>query len=109
MALTILDDSMSSDRSTHTARRAPSNGLHWEVSWLPGRAMDRNSAITAMIFTDVTAAGGVDPSHQFWPQLENWAAELDLTATDALTRTAQVPAWNGLEKQAEPADPEAAG
>ena len=42
MALTILDDSMSSDRSPHTARRGPYMPSLWEVSWLPGQYLDRN-------------------------------------------------------------------
>ena len=47
MALTILDDAMSSDRSAHTARAVPGARHRWEVSWLPGRHLDRNSTITA--------------------------------------------------------------
>ena len=51
MTLTINDTTMTSDQTPHTARQAPSqNG--WEVSWLPGRTLDRNSAITAMILAD---------------------------------------------------------
>ena len=47
MTLTINDTTMTSDQSAHTARKAPDqNG--WEVSWLPGRTLDRNTAITAM-------------------------------------------------------------
>src|SRR5690242_10851775 len=54
MTLTINDTTMTSDQTPHTARHAPSrNG--WEVSWLPGRALDRNSAITAMILADTAA------------------------------------------------------
>ena len=47
MTLTINDATMTSDQTEHTARRAPGSHL-WEVSWLPGQALDRNSAITAM-------------------------------------------------------------
>ena len=47
MTLTIDDTTMSSDRTAHTARYVPDrNG--WEVSWLPGQTLDRNTAITAM-------------------------------------------------------------
>src|SRR6266704_2046114 len=54
MTLTINDTTMTSDQTPHMARHAPSrNG--WEVSWLPGRALDRNSAITAMILADTAA------------------------------------------------------
>ena len=51
MTLTIHDTTMTSDQTAHTARHAPSrNG--WEVSWLPGQILDRNTAITAMILAD---------------------------------------------------------
>ena len=54
MTLTINDTTMTSDQTAHTARHAPDrNG--WEVSWLPGQILDRNSAITAMVLADTTA------------------------------------------------------
>ena len=54
MTLTINDTTMTSDQTPHTARHAPSrNG--WEVSWLPGQILDRNTAITAMILADIAA------------------------------------------------------
>jgi hypothetical protein len=47
MTLTIHDTTMTSDQTLHTARYAPGrNG--WEVFWLPGRTLDRNTTITAM-------------------------------------------------------------
>ena len=54
MTLTINDTTMTSDQTPHTARHAPGrNG--WEVSWLPGQTLDRNTAITAMILADTAA------------------------------------------------------
>ena len=47
MAVTILDGSMSSDRTTHRARLIPGRAHLWEVSWLPGHRLDRNRATTA--------------------------------------------------------------
>jgi hypothetical protein len=105
VALTILDDSMSSDRTTHTARRTPGGNHQWEVSWLPGRPLDRNTAITAMVLADATADGDVNTGHRLWIFVEGWAAELGLTAPDVLTRTASPPAG----KSPQLADPEAAG
>src|ERR1700742_3462502 len=61
MALTILDDSMSSDRSTHSARLVPGRAHLWEVSWLSGHRLDRNGAITAMVLADLTSPGGLHP------------------------------------------------
>lgn len=55
MALTILDDTMTTDRSPHSARLAPGERHVWEVSWLPGRRLNRNGAITAMTFADESA------------------------------------------------------
>ena len=58
MTLTINDTTMTSDQTAHTARLAPGSQHLWEVSWLPGQALDRNSAITAMILADL--AGDAD-------------------------------------------------
>ena len=52
MTLTINDTTMTSDQTAHTARQAPGRQHRWEVSWLPGRTLDRNSAITAMVLAD---------------------------------------------------------
>jgi hypothetical protein len=98
MALKILDDSMSSDRSPHTARLLPGAQHTWEVSWLPCRHLNRNEAITAMVLADVTVDGDMRPGHRLWPHVGGWAAELGMTASDALSRTADPSA-----------DPEAGG
>ena len=52
MGLTINDTSMTSNHTVHTARQAPDRPNEWEVSWLPGQLLDRNSAITAMVLAD---------------------------------------------------------
>lgn len=109
MALTIWDDSITSDRTAHTARSLASGEHGWEVSWLPGRCMDRNSAITAMVLADVTGPGDVRAGHRLWIHVEGWAAELGLTAPDVLARTADPPGWATPGKNALPSDPEAAG
>jgi hypothetical protein len=89
MTLTIYDATMTSDQTTHTARLAPGSQHRWEVSWLPGQALDRNSAITAMTLADLTSEPGLDERHQLWPFIQGWAAELGLTGSDAITRAAQ--------------------
>ena len=110
MALTIGDGSISSDRTWHTARLVPDEEHLWEVSWLPGRSLDRNSAITAILLADVTAHGEVNAGHRLWIHVEGWAAELGLTAPDALTATSSPPGRaKTTGKTALPADPEAAG
>jgi hypothetical protein len=88
VTLTINDTSMTSDQSAHTARHAPErNG--WEVSWLPGQTLDRNSAITAMTLADTTAEQDLREGHLLWPHIQSWAEELGLTAPDAIARISQ--------------------
>ena len=110
MTLTIRDDSISSDHTRHTARLAPGSEHAWQVSWLPGRLIDRNTAITAMTLAEVAAMDDVNPGHRLWPHIEGWTAELGLTAPDALAWISQPPVRVSGEKEAaEPEDPEAAG
>jgi hypothetical protein len=109
MTLTIQDDSISSDQTGHTARLAPGQERAWHVSWLPGRLMDRDTAINAMVLADAVAVGDVHTGHRLWPHVEGWAAELGLTAHDALAWAAQPQSRATIEKDAvAAADPEAA-
>lgn len=57
VALRIGDYKMSSDRTRHTARLGPGSQYAWEVSWLPGRPLNRDEAVTAMVIADTTASG----------------------------------------------------
>jgi hypothetical protein len=110
MTLTINDITMTSDRSDCTARRAPDrNG--WEVPWLPGQLLDRNTAITAMILADTAAERNLHDRHRLWPHIESSAGELGLTGPDALSRVSQPPGSGmiGTDASAEPDGPEAAG
>ncbi len=66
MSLSIQDEIISSDNTRHTARLAPGERA-WQVSWLPGRLMDRNSAITAMVLADVAGTDDVHAGHRLWP------------------------------------------
>ena len=89
MTLTINDTTMTSDQTAHTARLAPGRQHIWEVSWLPGQALDRNSAITAMTLADQASEHGLDEQHHLWPFIQGWAAELGMTGTDAINRATQ--------------------
>ena len=90
MTLTIYDTLMTSDQTPHTARHAPSrNG--WEVSWLPGQTLDRNSAITAMILADLTGEEDLDEEHKLWRHIQGWAAELGLTGPEAVAAASRPP------------------
>ncbi len=108
MTLTITGTTMTSDQTAHTARLAPGHQHLWEVSWLPGRALDRNRAITAMTLAGHAGEHGLNEQHHLWPFIENWAAELGLTGSDAINRASQPGSprqWHDRER--ERPDPEA--
>jgi hypothetical protein len=110
VTLTINDTAMSSDRTAHTARQAADRS-GWEVSWLPGQTLDRNSAVTAMVLAGTTAEPGLREGRRLWPHIQSWAAELGLTAPDAIAQACQPP--GDINRQPEQAsrqpDREAAG
>jgi hypothetical protein len=90
VTLKIDDTAMTSDQTAHTARQVPDrNG--WEVSWLPGQTLDRNTAITAMILADTTAERDLHEVHRLWPHIQSWAGELGLSAPDAIAQISQPP------------------
>ena len=109
MTLTINDTTMTSDQTTHVARQASGPQRGWEVTWLPGQILDRNTAITAMTLADVAGEPDLGEGHRLWPAVQSWSAELGLSETDAITRASQPPA---AARQPEPpgrqADREAA-
>jgi len=94
---------MTSDRTAHTARSAPGRPYQWEVSWLPGQTLDRNTAITAMVLADTTADYDLHEGHRLWPHIQGWAEELGPTAPDAITRISRPP--RDLNRELEPASP----
>ena len=100
MTLTINDATMTSDQTSHTARQAPGREHLWEVSWLPGRVLDRNSAITAMTLADLVGEPDLGEGHRLWPAVQSWSAELGLSGADAITRASQPP--TSVARQAEP-------
>jgi hypothetical protein len=101
MAVTITDATMTSDQTAHTARQAPGHQHRWEVSWLSGEVLDRNSAITAMILADLAGEEDLHQGHHLWPFIQTWAEQLDLVAPDAITRVTQPP--RGISRHQEPA------
>jgi hypothetical protein len=110
VTLTINDATMTSDQTPHTARPAPGHEHRWEVSWLPGQLLDRNTAITAMILADLAAEEDLRDGHRLWPHIQNWAEELGLTAPDAITQATQPPSdiQHHQDRPGEQPDPEAA-
>ena len=110
MNLRIGDTMMTGDHTGHTARSVPGRQHEWEVSWLPGQILDRNTAITAMLLADIASRGDLHEGHRLWPHIQGWAEELGLTAPDAIARATQPP--GDITRHQEPAsgqpDPEAA-
>jgi hypothetical protein len=99
MSLSINDTAMTSDRTAHTARLTPGRQHQWEVSWLPGQPLVRNTAITAMVLADTTADQDLHEGHRLWPHIQSWAGELGLTAPDAITRISQPPGDPNREEE----------
>lgn len=95
MSLTITTAMMISSHTTHTAQVMDADG--WEVSWLPGRRLTQNQAITAMTIAEVVATRfPIECTDPLWDHLDNWAAELGLTGPNAVARASESPelrAW----------------
>jgi hypothetical protein len=110
MNLKINDTIVTGDHTDHTARPVPGRQNEWEVSWLPGRIVDGNTAVTAMLLADIAGRGDLTEGHRLWPHIHSWAAELVLTGPEALAAASQPP--SDLNHHHEPAsgqpDPEAA-
>jgi hypothetical protein len=107
MTLIINDATMTSDQTAHTALLAPGGQHLWEVSWLPGRALDRNSAITAMTLADLAGERDLNEQHHLWPFIESWAAELGLTGSDAINQASRTASLRQHHRERERTDPEA--
>jgi hypothetical protein len=97
---------MTSDHTPHTARQAPGRQHEWEVSWLPGQTLDRNTAITAMILADTTAERDLNEGHRLWPHIQSWAEELGLTAPDAIARVSEPPSETDRQREQASRQPE---
>ena len=86
-SITITDTHMSSLDTPHSATVT---GGGWQVSWLPGRTLDRNQAITAMTIASTVGGNGVPRAdNPIWMHLDGWAAELGLTAPTAVARVSE--------------------
>ena len=108
MTLTSTDTTMTSDQTVHTARLAPGSKHLWEVSWLPGQALDRTSAMNAMIVADLAGDADLNERHHLWPFIESWAAELGMTGPDAINQASQPGALSQQhDRESERPNPEA--
>lgn len=71
---------MTSDMTSHIARCV--GGDRWVVSWLPGRTLTGQQAVTAM--TIASTVSGHEPTPAEWAMVDGLALELGLTAREAV-------------------------
>lgn len=94
--LAIDDDAMISDTTPHFAVSWPVDDepTLWSVSWLPGRALTRDQAITAMTIAEMVVERAhilADPQAKLWWHMEGWAEELGLTVSTAVEQASAGP------------------
>jgi len=82
MNLRITDDAMTSDATPHQARLVETG---WELSWLPGRVLDRNQAVTGMVLAETVADGSAVEASRV-PLITALASELGLTGTQVVAQ-----------------------
>jgi hypothetical protein len=82
MALQVTETEIRSSESDHVAREVAKG---WEVSWLPGRVLDRHEATSAMLLADIVGSG-LSVGDERWPALDAFARELDLSGPEAVVR-----------------------
>jgi hypothetical protein len=88
MGLHIASNFMWSDDTKHTARE---EGGTWTVTWLPGRVLDHSQAVTAMMIAEKASQGVGLSDDPLWRHLEGMAAELGLSAANAIARASERP------------------
>ncbi|MQY28078.1 hypothetical protein [Nocardia aurantia] len=80
MAIEVVSSSiMTSDMTRHIARCV--GGDRWVVSWLPGRTLSGQQAVTAM---KLASRGDREPTEAEWTVLDGMALELGLTGREAV-------------------------
>jgi hypothetical protein len=103
MSTKITDTEMSSDATPHTATAWPVPGepTLWSVTWLPGRALTRDQAITAMTIAEMAAehADTQNGAVGWRLNLASWAAELGLSAAEAAEMASTPPVRGEDETQ----------
>lgn len=84
--ITINERRMVSDQTEQWAEPVVADQEYgqWSVSWLPGRPVTRNQAITAMVLAEHVSNGARSSDHPQWPFVLTWAAELDLDPHQAV-------------------------
>lgn len=91
----ITDTRMTSDKTTHSASLVDAERGLWRLSWLPGRIVTRNQAITGMTLAE-SLKHDLRPQDSRWQVLDQWASELGLTGANAVV-LASAPADLGTD------------
>jgi len=99
VATKISDTEMTSDLTRHTARMwpAPADACGvslWSVSWLPGRLLTQNQAVTAMTIAEAVTEHAddlADNGSRWWVFIDQWAAELAITGPHAVAEASLSP------------------
>lgn len=96
MATKISDSEITSDLTRHTAKAwpVPDEPTGWSVTWLPGRNLTRNQAITAMTIAEAVVAHAddlADSGSRWWLHIDQWAAELGITGPEAVANASRPP------------------
>ncbi|WP_028476490.1 hypothetical protein [Nocardia sp. CNY236] len=87
MAIEVVSAStMTSDETTHMARCV--GGDRWVVTWLPGRTLTGQQAVTAMTIASTVASSPASSAEE-WAVLDDLALELGLTANEAVFMVAE--------------------
>lgn len=94
----ISETDMTSDHTRHTASRPhkalPGEPPMWSVTWLPGRKLTHDQAITAMTIAEMVVERAeilADKSAKLWWHMDGWAAELGLTGPHAVAEASMSP------------------
>jgi hypothetical protein len=94
---------MTSDQTRHTAAVVPGAVIEggptaWSVSWLPGRLLLRDQAITAMTIAELSRDDRLtDSQSKLWLHIDGWAAELGLSGPHAVAEASLSPEEHGAE------------
>lgn len=94
MALTITDKAIRGTDTPHRAHRQLS--ATWTVTWLPGRLLSRDQAITAMTIAEEVGRipADCDPEvydEASWSRVDALADELGMSGPDAVARASESP------------------
>jgi hypothetical protein len=113
MSIRITDTQMTSDQTRHTATAwpVPDEPTLWSVTWLPGRALTRNQAITAMTIAEMVVERAdilADSSSKLWWHMDAWAEELGITGPNAVAEASLSPEDHADSPDPEPSRPTAA-